>query len=195
MATAPAVTVIAPADAEKAVATIVLAFATDPMARWSLVDPEAYLIHMPALTRAFGGSAFSCATAHQVDDFAGVALWLPPDVHPDEATLAAIMQEAAPAERRAEAASIFEQMASYHPREPHWYLPLIGVDPSHQGRGLGSALLRHALAECDRQHATAYLESSNPANIPLYERHGFTRLGVIQEGSSPQLVPMLRAAR
>jgi ribosomal protein S18 acetylase RimI-like enzyme len=187
--------VIGSEAAERAVATIVLAFATDPMARWSLVDPSSYLTHMPALTRAFGGSAFSHGAAHQVGDFAGVALWLPPDVHADEATLAAIMQQAAPAERQAEAASIFEQMGSYHPREPHWYLPLIGVDPSHQGKGLGSALLRHALAECDRQRAVAYLESSNPVNIPLYERHGFKRLGVIQEGSSPQLVPMLRPAR
>ena len=38
-----------------------------------------------------------------------------------------------------------EQMANYHPREPHWYLPLMGVDPTCQGKGLGSALMRHAL--------------------------------------------------
>jgi ribosomal protein S18 acetylase RimI-like enzyme len=86
-------------------------------------------------------------------------------------------------------------MAGYHPAEPHWYLPLIGVDPTHQNRGYGSALLRHALLQCDRDHVAAYLESSNPANIPLYERHGFTVLGTIQVGSSPPITPMLRAAR
>ena len=26
-----------------------------------------------------------------------------------------------------------------------WYLPLLGVDPLHHGKGLGSALLQHAL--------------------------------------------------
>jgi ribosomal protein S18 acetylase RimI-like enzyme len=86
-------------------------------------------------------------------------------------------------------------MGSYHPSEPHWYLPMIGVDPVHQHKGHGSALLRHALRQCDDQHAPAYLESSNPANIPLYERHGFVTMGTIQERSSPPIVPMLRTAR
>ncbi len=74
-------------------------------------------------------------------------------------------------------------------------LPLVGVDPRCRHQGYGSMLLRHTLAQCDRDHAPAYLESSNPANIPLYERHGFVALGAIQEGSSPTIVPMLRAAR
>ena len=63
---------------------------------------------------------------------------------------------------------------------------------AHQGKGLGSALLEHALATCDRHGVVAYLESSNPRNIPLYERHGFAQWGRIPVGSSPTLVPMLR---
>jgi ribosomal protein S18 acetylase RimI-like enzyme len=86
-------------------------------------------------------------------------------------------------------------MGGYHPTEPHWYLPLIGVDSAHQGRGYGSALLRHALRQCDQDNVAAYLESSNPANVPLYERHGFVVLGTTQVGSSPPFIPMLRAAR
>jgi hypothetical protein len=38
-------------------------------------------------------------------------------------------------------------------------------------------------------------ESTNPRNVPLYERHGFERLGTIQSGSSPPLFPMLRRPR
>ncbi len=57
--------------------------------------------------------------------------------------------------------------------EPHWYLPLIGVDPAHQGEGHGDALMAYALARCDRDHAPAYLESSKPRNIPFYRRYGF----------------------
>ena len=88
-----------------------------------------------------------------------------------------------------------ERMGGYHAAEPHWYLPMIGVDPAHQGRGYGSALLRHASLQCDKDHMPAYLESSNPANVPLYEQHGFVVLGTIQVGSSPPICPMLRAAR
>ena len=109
--------------------TIVLAFATDPMARWSWPDASQYLNVMP----------------------------------------------------------------QFHPAEPHWYLPLMGVDPVLQGQGYGSALLSHALQQCDREGSLAYLESSNPRNIPLYKRHGFRIIGEIQSGSSPAMTAMLRA--
>ena len=85
-------------------------------------------------------------------------------------------------------------MAKYHPREPHWYLPLVAADPNWIGQGLGSLLMKHALRRCDDEGAAAYLESSNPRNISFYERHGFEVIGKIQCGSSPVLTPMLRPA-
>jgi len=72
---------------------------------------------------------------------------------------------------------------------------MIGVDPVRQGRGLGSALLEAGLARCDAEGAMAYLESSNPKNVPLYERYGFEVLGVIEPEDFPPLTPMLRPAR
>jgi ribosomal protein S18 acetylase RimI-like enzyme len=90
---------------------------------------------------------------------------------------------------------MFEHMEAYHPREVHWHLPLIGVDPAHQGRGIGSALLRHVLKECDGQKVLVYLEATSPRNISLYEQHGFEALGRIQVADSPPIVPMLRKPR
>lgn len=55
--------------------------------------------------------------------------------------------------------------------------------------------MRHGLIPCDRDGTLAYLESSNPKNIPLYERHGFELLGTIQAGNSPPIFPMLRKPR
>lgn len=186
---------IDPASAEAALSVLVLAFATDPAARWSWPRPGDYLRNLPLLARAFGGKSFALGTADAIDGLAGVALWLPPGVTSDEEALGALIERTAPASVQQDAAAMGEQMASHHPKEPHWYLPLIGVDPARQGRQLGNKLLAHALARCDADHLPAYLESSNPRNLGFYQRHGFEPLGRIQAGSSPTLVPMLRKPR
>lgn len=147
---------------------------------------------MPLAARAFGGKAFALGSAYEIDRFAGVALWLPPGVPPDEEALTSLIDRTAPAAIHQDAAKVFEQMADFHPKEPHWYLPLIGVDPARQGQRLGDRLMVHALARCDVDGVSAYLESSNPLNISFYQRQGFEALGQIQVGSSPTLVPMLR---
>jgi ribosomal protein S18 acetylase RimI-like enzyme len=64
-----------------------------------------------------------------------------------------------------------------------------------QGRGYGSALLRHVVEGCDRQQILAYLEATSPRNMRLYARHGFEVLGTIQVGTLPPLYPMVRTPR
>jgi ribosomal protein S18 acetylase RimI-like enzyme len=194
-ASASSVYAIDQASADAAFATIVLSFAADPAARWSWPHPEDYLRNMPLLARAFGGKSFGLGTADAIHGLAGVALWLPPGVKSDEESLGSLLERTAPASIQPDAASVFEQMAGFHPEEPHWYLPLIGVDPARQGQRLGDKLLAHALARCDADRLPAYLESSNPRNLGFYQRHGFEALGRIQAGSSPTLVPMLRKPR
>jgi GNAT superfamily N-acetyltransferase len=174
---------------------ITLAFSTDPMARWSFPAPATYLAVMPDVVQAFGGAAFAHGTAHLVEGGSAAAMWLPPGVHPDTERLAELTDRHVPPGQLEDMQKVFEQMDRYHPDEPCWYLPLIGVDPVRQGRGHGGALLRHALERCDRERMPAYLESSNPRNVPLYERHGFESIGRIQAGSSPTVIPMLRRAR
>lgn len=63
-----------------------------------------------------------------------------------------------------------------------------------QGQGYCSALLARAFEVCDREHAVAYLEASNPGNLAPYRRFGFG-LGEIQQGTSPVVILMVRAAR
>jgi ribosomal protein S18 acetylase RimI-like enzyme len=183
------------ADEERAVATIVAAFATDPITRWFVTDDGRYAKFFPDFVRAFGGGAFSSGSADTVADHAGVALWLPPGVGPDEERMGALAAQAVVEDEQEERFAFMEQMGVYHPQYEHWYLPMIGVDPAQQGRGYGSMLLRHALERADRDHLPAYLESTSPESKPLYERHGFEEIGVIQFGSSPPMWPMLRKAR
>jgi ribosomal protein S18 acetylase RimI-like enzyme len=82
-----------------------------------------------------------------------------------------------------------------HPREPHWYLFVIGVVPEAVGRGVGSELLRAVLSRCDEQKEPAYLEASTMGGVRLYERHGFRVLKEVQLGSDgPPIWPMWRDA-
>lgn len=64
--------------------------------------------------------------------------------------------------------------------EPHWYLAFIGVQPSHQGKGYGAALLSHHLDSVDSEGRPAYLEASTSRNRLLYHRHGFEDVEELQ---------------
>jgi GNAT superfamily N-acetyltransferase len=89
-----------------------------------------------------------------------------------------------------------EMMKAAHPEEPHWYLAVIGSDPDVRGKGFGQVLMRSRLDRCDAEHAPAYLESSNPDNVPYYQRFGFEVTGEITlPDGGPSLVPMWRPAR
>lgn len=59
------------------------------------------------------------------------------------------------------------------PREPHWYLGILGSDPPHQGKGVGSALIEPVLRQADADRVAAWLEASRPENVPYYQRFGF----------------------
>lgn len=189
------VTSVEPHEINWATAVLTLAFADDPVARWLYPTAERYLVKFPLLIRAFGKEALDQGTARLVADGMGAALWLPPPLHPDEEALGAVLQQDIPEDVRDDANALFAQMDSYHPSEPYWYLPLIGIDPTSRGKGYGSLLLEEALVRCDQDRVQVYLDSTNPRNVPLYEKYGFKILGTIQAGAAPPVFPMLRSVR
>jgi ribosomal protein S18 acetylase RimI-like enzyme len=191
----PVIREIGAAEVAAAWDTLTLAFSGDPCTRYIWARPSAFLAGYPRLLRAVGGPALERGRVFATDDFSAAALWLPPGAAPDSDAIDALIGETVSPERQLVAAKVGEGMEAHHPQEPHWYLSMIGVDPARQGRGLGSALLAHALAMIDAEGLTAYLESSNPKNTPLYARHGFEVTGQIQPADFPGLTPMLRRAR
>ncbi len=169
-----------------------LAFAADPVSRWIWPSPQKYLSSVEDFARAYGGKAFSNKTAYFVGNYSGAALWLPNGVEPDFDTMMEILQRTGSEEAKRIGPEIFEKMGNFHPNAPHWYLPLLGVDPLCHGKGAGTVLMEHATTAFDKENILAYLESSNERNISLYKRHGFELLGTIQVNTSPSIFPMVR---
>lgn len=61
-----------------------------------------------------------------------------------------------------------------HPHHAdHWYLAILGVDPAHQGRGVGSQLLTEVLPRADASGLPVYLETDKERNLAFYARHRF----------------------
>lgn len=182
-------------DQERAWATLVVAFASDPVERWLYPEPGQYLACFPRFLAAFGSRAFDAQTVWRLGEFSAVALWLPPGADPDGGAIATVLAETVSPEQHENMFAVLNQMDTAHPTYPHWYLPWFGVDTALQGRGLGSELMKPCLAVVDETHLPTYLETPNPRTIPFYRRAGFDVTGEAQAGDCPPITFMLRAAR
>lgn len=109
--------------------------------------------------------------------------------------MGAIIEQTVEESIRGEVYEAFGQLEAFHPEEPHWFLPLIGVVPEHQSKGIVGAPIDIALEACDSEGCLAYLDASSPRSAALYARHGFEPQGEVQVGSGPPIVPVVRPAR
>ncbi len=127
-------------------------------------------------------------------DLAGAALTLPPRAWraPTRVTL---LEGSAFRARVVRAARVGAAIEWCHLRQAHYYVRDVGVLPSRQGQGLGSALLGPTLDRCDRDGLPAYLEASSERSAALYERLGFRVTRELRVGGSPPLRLMSRAPR
>src|SRR5581483_5558933 len=190
-----------PRDVKALAQVMARAFYDDPPFGWMLPDERSrerraagvFATILRSHAMRYGGVDVAC----RGDVVVGGAIWLPPG---HWAPTAAQQLRSLPGYLRAlgrdigRTNALVQAMTKHHPREPHWYLYAIGVDPATQGGGVASALLRPRLARCDINGQAAYLESSKPGNVPLYEHFGFEVTGTppLPEGA-PVLTAMWRA--
>jgi len=189
------------------------AFFDDPVMRWMMPDDVRRARALPrvfaAMTRhhflagesveVAGGARAPGAGAPGYAAIGAAALWDPPgrwkqtareEVRMIPSFLLAIGRYV----RRGQ--SIAELMKRNHPEEPHWYLGIIGSDPSVRGAGFGQALMQSRLDRCDAEGAPAYLESTDKSNVPYYLRFGFDVTGEITvAGGGPTMWQMWRRPR
>jgi GNAT superfamily N-acetyltransferase len=191
------------ADVSGLSATLGRAFFDDPVMTWMLPDADLRRRRLhklfSALTRyhhlAQGGVEIVSDDANGIG---GAALWDPPgrwrQTRGEELrAMPGLLLAFGRSLKRG--LVVEEMMKKAHPEEPHWYLAVIGSDPNVRGKGFGQALMSSRLDRCDAEHAPAYLESSNPDNVPYYQRFGFEITGEITPPGGPTLIPMWRPAR
>ncbi|WP_067687349.1 GNAT family N-acetyltransferase [Nocardia jejuensis] len=180
------------------------AFADDPIMAWSIPDD--------AVRAQRAGILFGALIRHHFFESGGVevaqddrgaivggAVWAPPgEWHTSNSQTIRMLPAMARALRGrvVTVGRMADRMELHHPSEPHWYLAIIGTDPSTRGLGHGRALLDSRLNRCDAEGIPAYLESSKPENVPYYERFGFEVTGELDAtDGGPLLWPMWRAPR
>jgi ribosomal protein S18 acetylase RimI-like enzyme len=184
------------ADIDTIAAALVRAFADDPV--MNHIFPKGSAKKMRSLFVGESKRAIKKGALHTTADGAqGAAIWMSPGNWRTggfellgQIPLLFTMGADTP-----RALGVLSQMEKVHPKEPHWYLAVLGTDPKHQGKGVGSALIGQVLATCDADGIPAYLESSKEANIPFYNRHGFEVTGEVQAKNGPKLWPMWREPR
>ena len=180
------------AEVEPVARTLARAFYDDPHFRWIVRDDSKRMPRMEGGFAVFVGRIWAPHDESWVHErLIGTAVWMPPGTSHLGWFAQLRLLPAILGTLRADSSRLLKAitwMEKRHPREPHWYLPAIGVTPVWQGRGYGAALLRPMLERCDAERLPAYLEASTPRNRALYERHGFK---VVEEGRYADDAPPL----
>lgn len=168
-----------------AVATLVQAFAEDPVAVHLFADPEKRKTGMAHIFRMGLSYGQKYGRVDVINSAGAVAVWIRPEyTKPSWVRMLRSGFLATPftvgwvATRRMLMFGHFiEACRARSLRVPHWYLFCIGVRPELQGQGLGAALLRHGLNRAQAAGVPCYLETANVHNLHFYKKHGFRVMG------------------
>ena len=194
--------IVAPYDDrrfDEVTAMLARAFVDDPLYRWFFPEDRSRLRRVGAFV---SGELRIVSAVGRVDlavDSAGrllgAALWALPGRYPFPKGISTRVMATAMPRMGLRAAAKLPKMLRVdkaHPATEHWYLATIGVDPSAQGRGVGTTLVNTTATLADSQDIPIYLETFNPANPAYYRRLGFTDQEHIDTGDLPPFWTMLR---
>ena len=185
------------ADLEAMIETTTRAFVDDPVwGRWAFPDRERAMEQRRAFFGLWIEMSLRDGWTFVTEGCEAVASWFSPGAGADSPADAERFLRLAHDLLGAQAPLFLAGCAvierSRPTAEPFHFLSLLGTHDAHRGRALGGALLDASLEIVDRDAAPAYLDSTNPANIPFYERRGFRRIGSYRLPEGPEIVQMWR---
>jgi GNAT superfamily N-acetyltransferase len=182
-------------DCDVILDTLVAAFDDDPVwGTWAFPQHDGAERQRRSLFRIWLEGAIEHCCVLASCNFEAVALWYPPsatrDSEHDQRGLAALA-----ASLGADADVFLEgcaRLEAAHPQErPHFYLSLLGTRPEARGQRFGARLLEGSIELLDAARMPAYLESTNPKNLPLYESLAFERIGRLQLPGQGPIVDLM----
>lgn len=162
-------------DRERALATVVAAFRTDPLLRWVWPEDERYDECAPGFFGLLIDLRLAAGEVWVADDGDAVAMWNPPGgayVPDPPDAWPALHDRFTDVERKRW--EIFDSALAV-PRDagPHWYLGVLATIPARQGEGLGRAVAAPMMINADRVGLPVYLETMTERNLGFYRRQGF----------------------
>jgi len=181
------ITQATPADRDQVVRTVVAAFVADPAYRYFFPDDDTYEQYSTAFTRYLFDKRVGLGTVWIAAGGAVAALWDPP--HAPQSTQAPEL----PVDVLARIASYDATVHPLLPTEPHWYLGVLATHPDHAGRRLGRAVMGAGVTTAHADGLPAYLETTNPSNVAMYEKAGWNVVGQADNGGPTTWVMVNRA--
>ncbi len=190
-----------PEDIPEIAETYVHAFNDNPVIQWLIRSDEQ---RSRAIREYFGyglSRFFPAGGVYTSDDHMVCSSWFPSDYKPkklteEEENKLATMRVFWYTEKglwKYETMNRLDEERA--PAYPHWRLGMLGVRPEAQGKGIGSKHVLGKLRMLDEAGTPVYLTSSNPRNVPFYERLGFSVVDRIQLPEGPVITCMLKNPR
>lgn len=179
-------------DTPRVVHHLVQAFQNDAFMKWMVLEharfPDAMDLFFETCLQTL------CAPHGEVlvaDDCSGAAMWYPPGTYRigpiTQMKLVPKMIKAGGFRGLIRMVKVIDTLDKIHPKETHYYLHFIGINPEKTGQGLGTAMMVPVLNKCDHEGCGAYLENTHPGNNEFYSKLGFRikQEIIIQKGAPP----------
>jgi GNAT superfamily N-acetyltransferase len=182
--------VASPQDSGEVVSILVDAFYDDPTWSWAFPDPSLRSAQHRQLWGMFVDGAMRFPWVWLTPGNTATSVWIPPNETEFSDEQQAALEPAIVEMLGVKASRVLHMLEMFdqaHPRGvPHFFLSLLATSREHRGHGYGLRLLAENLRQIDEAGMPSYLEASNPANVPLYMRHGFEVLNsfTLPEGGS-----------
>ena len=155
-------------------------FVDDPM--WTFILPESQRLQiLTAMFEVFVDDGIKRGEVLLAPAEQGALIWYPAHVNvfsdafaDVEGKIRAIASRFGELKAIERLEKIGQQVQPKAPSLPHHEFWL-AILPEARGKGIGSRLLKPVLDNADAENVGCYLVSSNPRNIPFYQRHGFNQ--------------------